>query len=78
MRPQEMGQREASGRRQREVHPQQLHGGSELGAAAEAVQKAPCPPLAAMSTLCQCHESRNKSPGTLYPVRLNVVFTAKP
>lgn len=32
MRPQEMGQREASGRRQREVHPQQLQGGSELGA----------------------------------------------
>lgn len=51
MRPQEMGQREASGRRQREVHPQQPHGGSELGAAAEALRKAPCPPLAAMSTL---------------------------
>lgn len=33
MRPQEMGQREASGRRQREMHPQQLQGGSEQGAA---------------------------------------------
>lgn len=33
MRPQEVGQREASGRRQREVHPQQLQGGSEPGAA---------------------------------------------
>lgn len=43
MRPQEMGQREASGRRQREVHPQQLHRGSELGAAAEALWKGPLP-----------------------------------
>lgn len=33
MRPQEMGQREACGRRQREEHPQQLQTGSELGAA---------------------------------------------
>lgn len=33
MRPQEVGQREACGRRQREAHPQQLQRGSELGAA---------------------------------------------
>lgn len=40
-----MGQREASGRRQREVHPQQPQRGSEPGAALEALQEVPLPSL---------------------------------
>lgn len=70
MRPQEMGQREASGRRQREVHPQQLQGGSELGAAEprRSPAEGPLPSLAAMSTLCQWLASGDKSPGILGPV----------
>lgn len=44
MRPQEMGQREASGRRQREVHHQQLQGGSEWGAAEPCGSPAEGPP----------------------------------
>lgn len=40
--------------------------------------RAPCPPLAAMSTLCQCLESGNKSPGTLYPVSLIFLLIVKP
>lgn len=41
-----MGQREACGRRQREVHPQQLHRGSELGATepCRSLRKGPCHP----------------------------------
>lgn len=50
MRPQEMGQREASGRRQREAHPQQLQGGSELGAAEPCRSPSEGPP-----TLPGCH-----------------------
>lgn len=74
MRPQEMGQREASGRRQREVHPQQLHGGSVWGAAAEALPRGP---LASRGCLCQCLESGNGSPRTLYTVSLIFLLIVK-
>lgn len=82
MSPQEVGQREASGRKQREVHPQQLHRGSELGAAepCRSPRKGPLPSpgsQAAMSTLCQCLESRDKSPGILRPVGLIFLLTVK-
>lgn len=47
-----MGQREACGRRQREVHPQQLQRGSELGATepCRSLRKGPCHPA---PRLCQ-------------------------
>jgi hypothetical protein len=70
MRLQEVGQREASGRRQREVHPQQLLRGSELGAAESNRNPRKGPLLspdyqAAISTLCQCLEYRDKNSGIL-------------
>lgn len=76
MRPQEMGQREASGRRQREVHPQQLEGGSELGAAmsCRSAAQGTLPFPAAMSTLCQCLQSGNKSSEMLGPAKLIFVL----
>lgn len=40
--------------------------------------RAPCPPLAAVSTLRQCLESGNKSPGTLYSVNLLFLLIVKP
>lgn len=66
---QEVGQREACGRRQREVHPQQLHTGSELGVAGRALQKpqerAPATHqlVGCLSAFCQCLKAGDRNPG---------------